>query len=167
LPQLFPVLVLAALALMLWQSLAWTAAARTVPLAVGSVTLVFGAISLVYAVCGRAAPIDGASRKLHMDLASDTGHLAPATLVTRAAVFFGWLAAFMASMSVIGVIPTIPLFVVGFMRLENREPWRIVLPQAIGLTAFVWFVFDYLLNLAWPETWLGTAWPLFKAVPSL
>jgi len=36
-----------------------------------------------------------------------------------------------APMAVIGLIPTAPIFVIAYMRLENREPWSLVLPQAI------------------------------------
>jgi hypothetical protein len=83
-------------------------------------------------------------------------------------VFFGWLAAFMASMACIGLIPTVPIFVIGYMRLEGREPWRLVLPQAIGLAAFIYVVFDQLLAIPWPQTLLGLAVPALKAfVPSV
>jgi hypothetical protein len=70
-------------------------------------------------------------------------------------------------MALIGLIPTVPLFVVAYMRLENREPWKLVLPQAVALTAFVYLVFDYRLALPWPETALGTWFPQFKAIPSV
>ena len=89
-------------------------------------------------------------------------------ILVRAGVFFGWLLAFMASMAVIGIIPTVPLFVVLYMRLEGPESWKIVIPQAIGLTIFIWFLFDQLLTIPWPPTFLGTAAPWLKDfVPSL
>ena len=73
----------------------------------------------------------------------------------------------MASMAVIGLIPTVLVFVVTYMRLENREPWKLVLPQAGVLVAFFYLVFDQLLNMAWPETLLGTWFPVLKSIPSL
>ena len=106
-------------------------------------------------------------QKIHMDLESDTAHLSPAVVLQRAALFFGWLVAFMASMATIGLIPTVPLFVIAFMRLEAREPWRLVIPQAIGLTIFIYIVFDYFLTIPWPPTLLGGWIPALKFIPSV
>jgi hypothetical protein len=109
----------------------------------------------------------GVAAKIHMDLASDTGHIPTRTVVLRAGVFFGWFLAFMGSMAVIGLIPTVPVFVVAYMRLENREPWKLVLAQAVGLTLFIYIVFHRLLTVPWPETLLGTWFPALKFIPSL
>ena len=67
-----------------------------------------------------------------MDLTSDTGHLPLRTIVERAARFFGYLLAFMAVMAVIGLIPTVAIFVVVFMRLEGPERWPLVLAYSGG-----------------------------------
>jgi hypothetical protein len=56
---------------------------------------------------------------------------------------------------VIGLLATVPLFVVAYMRLENREPWLLVLAQAGGFTLFIYVLFDRLLNVPWPESLLG------------
>ena len=39
-------------------------------------------------------------------------------------------------MATIGLIPTVPLFVIAFMRLEAREPWYLVLPYAVVMCLF-------------------------------
>jgi hypothetical protein len=71
-------------------------------------------------------------------------------------------------MSIIGVIPTVPLFIVAFMRVERREPWKIVIPMALIMTAFIYVLFDRLLGVVWPSTVLGGLVPLLHAtVPSL
>jgi hypothetical protein len=85
----------------------------------------------------------------------------------RAALFFGWLLAFMASMAAIGLIPTVPLFVIAYMRIEARERWRLVLPQAALLTLFIYVVFDWLLSIPWPPTLLGNLVPALKSIPSV
>jgi hypothetical protein len=59
------------------------------------------------------------------------------------------------------------VFVVAYMRLENREPWKLVLAQAVGLTLFIYIVFHRLLTVPWPETLLGTWFPALKFIPSL
>ena len=55
-----------------------------------------------------------------MDLTSDTGHLPVREIILRGALFFGYLIGFMGVMAVIGLIPTVALFVVFFMRFEAQ-----------------------------------------------
>ncbi len=175
LPQLFPLALIALLAYMLFEARQWSFAARIVPQIVGTLAIGFATLSLLNALFRRgdaaARPAAGAppeiAAKIHMDLASDTGHLPRRTVLVRAAIFFGWFLAFMGSMAVIGLIPTVPLFVIAYMRLENREPWELVLAQAAGLTLFIYVVFDRLLTVPWPETLLGTLFPALKVIPSL
>jgi hypothetical protein len=74
----------------------------------------------------------------------------------------------MISMACIGLIPTVPIFVVAYMRLEGPERWTLVWPQAVSLTLFIYIVFDQLLAIPWPQTLLGIAFPALKGlVPSV
>jgi TctA family transporter len=160
-------------ALMLVQASAWEEGARSAPMIVGSVTLAALMISLLNQIFRRSSgELDfalGQSGKpsMHMDLISDTSGLTTGTVLRRAAIFFGWLVAFMAGMAAIGLIPTSLLFIVAYMRLENREPWRLVLPQAIGVTVFVYVVFDRFLAIPWPASILGAFAPALKVIPSV
>jgi hypothetical protein len=108
-------------------------------------------------------------QKIHMDLEATTDHLDTWTILRRAAMFFGWLIAFMASMATIGLIPTVPIFVIAFMRLEEtKERWSLVIPQAILLTLFVYVLFDQLLTIPWPQTLIGGWFPALKGlIPSV
>jgi TctA family transporter len=172
--QLFPGALIALLAYMLFESREWSLAARIVPQVVGTFALGFASLSLVNAVFRREetpaapgrAPVASAPR-IYMDLVSPTGGLPRRTVILRAAIFFGWFLAFMGSMALIGLIPTVPLFVVAYMRLENREPWKLALAHAIGLTLFIYVVFHRLLTMAWPESVLGRVCPALKVIPSL
>ena len=67
-------------------------------------------------------------------------------------------------MALIGLIPTVPLFVIAFMRIEGREPWRIVLPMAAIMCTFIYFLFDQLLAIPWPPSVLGDFVPSLKGV---
>jgi hypothetical protein len=175
--QLFPAALIALLAFMLFEARDWSRAARIVPQVVGSLALAFAALSLANAAFRRSAAPGapglaeraraGVAARIHMDVASDTAHLPRRAVILRAGLFFGWFVAFMGSMAVIGLIPTVPVFVIAYMRLENREPWRLVLAHAAGLTLFIYFVFHRLLNVPWPETLLGTWFPALKFIPSL
>jgi TctA family transporter len=173
--EVFALVIIAWFAVMVYEASFWNFKARIVPTIVGTVAIGFATLSLLHnmfskpAVKGAAAQsIPGAGQSIHMDLASDTDHIEPRTVVLRAMIFFGWLIAFMASMATIGLIPTVPLFVIAFMRIEGRESWRLVLPQAIFLTLFIYVMFDQLLTIPWPPTLLGDLLPGIKgAIPSL
>ena len=173
--QILYALLIILVGLMLWQASGWNSSARIVPSILGTACLLCLIASAANAVFRRPLPLPDlqqlaqsqVAQKIHMDLASSTGDLPPRLVMRRGAIFFAWLAGFMASMALIGLIPTVLVFVVAYMRLENREPWKLVLPQAVVLVAFFYLVFDQLLNMAWPETLLGTWFPVLKAIPSL
>jgi Tripartite tricarboxylate transporter TctA family len=107
-------------------------------------------------------------QKIHMDLTSETAHLPTELILKRAARFFGYLVVFMGVMSVIGLIPTICAFVVFFMRYENRERWPLIITYALVLVLSVTFVFEHVMHVPWPPTYLGAWFPWLKAhVPSI
>ena len=163
---------------MVWEASHWNFSAKIVPLIVGGLALTFCVVSLlnemfrdpqhVIDISIAAAAEEGIEKKIHMDVDSGTSEMDQKVVVQRSAIFFGWLLAFMASMWLIGLIPTVPIFVVALMRLEGNEPWKLVIPQAVGLTIFIYIVFDQLLTIPWPPTLIGTLFPALKAlIPSM
>jgi len=109
-----------------------------------------------------------ASSKIHMDVASKTEHLPADIILLRGAMFFGWLVAFLCSMAVIGLLPTVPIFVVAYMRLEGPEKWRHAFIMAAVMTILIYVVFDQLLSIPWPPTLLGQWMPWLKQyVPTI
>jgi TctA family transporter len=185
LSNLFYLGLLGLMGYMLFQASRWNFDAKIVPMIVGSAGVVFGAVSLANQIFRRPVATQSLAdaamstaetnetkaivEKIHMDLESDTAHVPPKTIALRSLQFFGWLVGFMASMATIGLIPTAPIFVVAFMRLEARESWKIVIPYALSVTVFVYVVFDKLLSIPWPQTLVGTTFPAIKAlgIPSL
>jgi TctA family transporter len=174
--DLFYLVVIGIIGYMTMEAATWDFRSRIVPVSVGSLGLFFAIVSLVGMIFLRPLvatlaaggdPATNEQQTIHMDIASDTEHLGTRTILTRAGIFFGWLFGFLASMALIGFIPTVGLFVVGFMRVENREPWKLVLPQAIVLMLFVYFVFDQTLGVPWPPTLLGALFPGLASLPSV
>jgi len=176
-PDLFTLFLIVLMGVMMIEASTWNFGAKVVPLTVGTLALGFATISLLNQVFRKPATAEQASlsaetrakvgERIHMDLASDMDDVPTRVILQRGAIFFGWLLAFMASMAVIGLIPTVPLFVIVFMRLENSEPWKLVLPQAVGLTLFIYILFDQLLTIPWPQTLLGYLVPALKLIPSV
>jgi TctA family transporter len=195
--QLFTIFVITVLGAACFMALSWDFSAKIVPLVIGIVALIAAGLSLFNDMCrkpetgmeslidqtiheverqigasgsggtagGEAAAVD---QKIHMDLTSETGHLPLNVIVTRAARFFGYLIVFMGIMAVIGLIPTIGLFVVFFMRYENSERWPLIITYATVLVIAVTFVFEHIMHIPWPPTFLGQWFPELKAfIPSL
>jgi TctA family transporter len=175
LDSLFPAALLCLFVAMLAQSFAWSFAARIIPTIVGSGAILFCALSLLNNIFGlhqnEAGALAGANgrgqQKIHMDVASKTAHLPGRIILERGFLFFGWMAGFMAVMAVIGLIPTVPIFIVSYMRAEGREPWKVAIAMAAAVTLLIYVVFDQLLAIPWPPTLAGTYFPGLKFVPSL
>ena len=177
LSQLFTMFMIALIAAAVLMSLQWDFSAKIVPLVVGTVGLTAAGLSLFNEMCRKpaAAMTEGLAEhaqhevqeKIHMDLTSDTGHLPVREIIVRAIWFFGYLIGFMAVMAVIGLIPTVGVFVVFFMRYEARERWSLVIPYAVVLVFFIWFAFDYFMAVPWPPTLIGEWFPALKAIPSV
>jgi TctA family transporter len=176
LSDLFHLFMIGVIGWMLIEASSWPWKAKIVPLVVGAIAVCCAALGFLVQVfrprerAGAATAGDAKAevgQTIHMDLDSDTAHIMMSVVLRRAAIFFGWLIAFMIAMAGIGLIPTVPIFVTAYMRLENREPWHLVLPQAIGLTLFIYIVFDQLLAVPWPSTLLGTIMPALKVIPSV
>jgi TctA family transporter len=175
--QLFTMFTIALIGAAVVMALPWDFSAKVVPLVVGTVALIAAGLSLFNEMCRKpaAAAAEGLAEhaqhevqeKIHMDLTSDTGHLPVREIIVRAAWFFGYLIGFMAVMAVIGLIPTVGVFVVFFMRYEARERWSLVIPYAAVLVIFIWFAFDYFMAVPWPSTFIGQWFPLLKAIPSV
>jgi hypothetical protein len=173
--QLFPAFLLCLFGVMLYMSLDWPFEAKIIPTIVGVGALSFGGLSLFNDVFGRhyhvAAMGEKAaaavSTKIHMDVDSKTRHLPGPTILLRGCLFFGWMVALLCSMAVIGLIPSVPLFVIAYMRLEGREKWHHAILMAAVMTTLIYVVFDQLLTIPWPPTYLGAWFPAAKIIPSV
>ena len=155
----------------------WEPLSTIAPLIVAYTALVMAAVSFFnhtfrnenhagLSMPGMSPPGPGSG--MHFDTAADDGDLPRATMLRRAAAFFGWLLGFIGSMALIGVIPTVFVFVVLYMRIEAQEPWRLVAALSVGMTAFCYFLFEKLLLLPWPATVVGDLIPILRdLVPSM
>lgn len=140
----------------------WLFMARIGPTVVASILVTAGTISLAYKIFvipAQSGPAY-AGGGVHMDVAGDHDQKLPDRVVlARAARFFGWFLAFLVCMGVIGMIPTVPLMIVAFMRVEGREPWRLSLILAACVTVLLYVIFDRIIHIPWPECLLGQWFP--------
>jgi hypothetical protein len=168
----------------LFHARSWNIEAKIIPMIVGAGALLFGSVSLLNEIFARPAQSvvgtgvgeetkamaqkqAGKHEKIHMDIASTISHLPTSTKLIRGGVFFGWLVGFLCSMALIGLIPTVPLFVAGYMRFEGRERWGLVVPYMLFITIFIYFLFDQLLAIPWPPTVISDFFPALHMIPSV
>jgi hypothetical protein len=156
----------------------WNFDARIVPLIVGGIGVMVVSISLFNEIfrSDRAIKVEGigeaaekeVEQKIHMDLDSGTSHLSTSEVVSRAALFFGYLIGFMAVMYAIGLIPTAGLFIVVFMRAEGKERWTLTLTYAAATVGLIYVMFDQVMAVPWPQTLVGQWFPVLKSIiPSM
>ncbi len=175
--QIFPAFMICLVSVMLYQAVHWNFDAKIIPMIVGTGALFFCSMSLLNDLFKsqyvKVSNLEDKAKaeivqKIHMDIASNITHLGPRHIMIRGAIFFSWMLFFLASMATIGLIPTVPIFVISFMRIEAREPWKIVLCYAIFMTFFIYAVFDQLLSIPWPQTVVGNLLPALKNyIPSM
>ena len=153
---------------MYWEATIWENwEARIVPSIVVLFAIGVTLVSLIYHVSGSQGG-DQTQATPHMDIKSDFEGIATGVIARRAGVFLAWLVGFLFSVSLIGVLPTVLVFVVLYMRLEGRERWTLVLPTASTITILAYILFDRMLTMVWPQTLVGGWLPGLKAViPSL
>jgi len=175
--NLFPAALLCLFLVMMWMSLPWSFEAKIVPTIVGIGAVAACSVSLLNDIFSKEHGEEAigladkaravVTQKIHMDIASKTAHLPASVILARGLLFFGWMVAFLCSMAVIGLIPTVPLFIIAYMRLEGPEPWRHVVPMAAMMVTLIYVVFDQILSVPWPPTLLGTWIPALKIIPSV
>jgi TctA family transporter len=179
--QLFTIFAICVILFALWAATGWGFKAWIVPFIVGCAGLLAASLSLFNDMCRRPddAQVESIAeheqkdveQKIHMDMTSDTAHLDVRAIAWRAAIFFGYLAGFMASMATIGLIPTAFFFVILFMRREGPEPWPLVMTYACSLVVFIYIAFDKFMAVPWPQTlagiYLAPYFPILKSIPSL
>ena len=112
---------------------------RFLPLVIGIPGIVLTLTQLLFDLFGSDQPRKSKSRDR-----SDQG----ASQLQRELVLFGYLIGLVAGVILFGFWLTIPVFLVTFLRLHERDNWMLI----ISLTAGAWFVlyliFDRLLEIA-------------------
>jgi len=152
----------------------WPHDAKLVPLTACGMALVAAILNLINELFGREqtaiAHVDsgmqiqavddpGAKVSAHV---SDLG-VTDDVVRRRAAIFFVWMAAFIALVWLIGFIPAIAVFVFAYMRFGFGEPWLSSLGYAAATTLVCIVVFHWALQVAWPPSLLGDLFPALRA----
>ena len=174
----FGVLVLAFFATCLAVSSQWEFGAKLVPQAVGWAGLLFTVWLILAAMFVRPVRVEstglmaGAPQgeeggpvadDVHFDIQADYGDMPPRTIYRRAAVYFGWLLFFFGAAALVGILPAMFLFLVGYMRYEGKESWTTTLAVAVPMGIFSYWLFHKILLVPWPQTVFGDLFPALRS----
>ena len=176
----FSALVLAMFATCLWISSGWEFGAKLVPQVVGWTGVFFLTWHMLSALFVAPAPKlaaesgrpggggEGQSTAgqadVHFDIQADYGDLDKATILRRAAVYFSWCLFFFGAAAVIGLIPALLVFLIGYIRFEGKESWLNTLLISIPTWLLAYFLFHHILIVPWPQTVVGDIFPELRSI---
>lgn len=179
----FAALLLAAFAAAFGISAGWEFGARLVPHVVSIAAMLFLVwliLSALFVAPGepRAVDTEGMPGRgeggtapvqsdVHFDISADYGDLAPSEVTRRVVRYFAWLLLFFGAAAVVGLLPAVMLFLVGYMRFEGRESWTTTLAVAVPVWLVGYLLFHKLLIIPWPQTVVGDLWPVLRTIPSV
>lgn len=113
---------------------------------------------------GGTAPVQS---DVHFDISADYGDLPGSEVTKRVLNYFGWLFGFFAVAAIVGLLPAMFLFMVGYIRFEGKESWRLTLVVSGGIWFVSYMLFHKLLVIPWPQTLLGDWIPVVRTIPWL
>jgi TctA family transporter len=159
LQTIFYIFFIALFGYMMWEASGWNHDARIVPNIVGYFALGILAISIFTHTFRTKAPTaaDGSEgevrRTLHLDLAVRGADMPRKVIASRAIQYMAWLLTYVALAALIGMIFSLLIFIILYMKIEGKEPWKITLICAFSMFTFSAILFDELLALPWPQAY--------------
>ena len=104
---------------------------------------------------------------VHFDISADYGDLPGAEIRRRVINYFLWLLFFFGAAAIVGLLPAMFLFMVGYMRFEGKESWKVTLLVGIPVWLVSYMLFHKLLIIPWPQTLVGDWFPVLRTIPEL
>jgi len=156
----------------------WEFGARLIPHVVGYLGILFCAFFLFAKLFYHKGPktmtvADGSGKEVkqqlgetdvHFDIVVDFGDLPQETIVRRSLAYFGWCGFFFILASIIGLLPAMFFFLVGYMRLWGKSSWKVTLGVALPLWIFCYELFHNILIIPWPQTVVGDWFPILRTI---
>lgn len=156
----------------------WDFGAKLVPQVVGWLGLSLAGWQLAWTVfvnrqaasdgepaagAGVGAAAGGGAGAATFDTRSDLSGLDPQETRRRALRYFTWCLFILVAAVIIGLLPAMLVFLIGYLRLEGREGWVPTLSVALGTWAAAYGLFHLLLRVPWPAAWLGDLLPVLRS----
>ena len=132
----------------------WDFDARLIPHVVSIAAMIFiGWLILSALFVAPGEKVETAD--VHFDISADYGDLSSGEVFKRAVRYFVWLLFFLAAASVVGLLPSMFLFMTGYMIFEGKESIKVTLIVASSIWVVLYLLFHKLLVIPWPQSVLG------------
>jgi putative tricarboxylic transport membrane protein len=150
-----------------WQ---WDFGARLVPQVVGWLGLFLASwqlaatlfISRESATLAKVSDSSGSSAH-NSGASSGLDHLSSNEVRQRAVRYFAWCFFTLGAALLIGLLPAILIFLIGYLRIEAKEGWETTLAVSLGVWSISYLLFHQLLRVPWPASYLGEFLPALRA----
>jgi len=120
----------------------WNSATALFPHVVGYPALILAIIILVLDY--RATRRQDKTRK-------DAENAEFAAVNIRLMRYIGWLIGLVIFAWAIGIVPTVAIYIFGYMKIEGKYSWLASTCYAVAMAAFIFILFEKVLGVAWPE----------------
>ncbi len=162
----FDIVVALIFAYALWISAEWELGARLMPRTIAWAGLGFiaGRVALELWAGGGAPE---AAAGAHFDNVTDFGELSQRTIAHRALRYLAWCLFLLGAAWIIGLLPALAFFLIGYMRFEGGERWSRALAISLALWVFCYVLFHTLLRVPWPPSVIGDLFPALRSVASI
>lgn len=141
----FTSFIVVVLALALWQSKDFGIRAGLFPWSIGIPVLTLAIVQLILELAGKTTRTVGFA---------DDADVPKAVVYSRTTSVIGWMFGFLIAIWLLGFLYAVPITTLLYLKTAGREKW----PITILLTLLCWGVFyglfDYSLNIPFPEGWL-------------
>ncbi len=150
----FTLIMLSIFATMIGIALGYPPPARFLPLVIGIPGIVLTVSQLVVDLreLRQPPPVRDASEERDAHQSSRTG-----SVLKREIVLFAYFFALVAGVILFGFWLTIPVFIIVFLGLHERESWRFAMSLTIAGTAALYLVFDRMLSIILHEGFITAA----------
>jgi len=156
----------------LFGSRSWELGASLVPQVVGWAGIIFSGWHLLWTLffsAGQPTPAPDSTSEASttsasgFDLSDEFAHLSRREIGMRAARYFGWCAGLLGMALLIGLLPAMLIFLIGYMRVEGRERWLLASSVAVVTWAAWYVLFHQVLRVPWPTALLGDLIPALRS----
>ena len=148
----------------------WAFEARLVPQTISWIGVISTTILLAGQVFIRIEAIDPAApgaASVHLDISEDFKGMKRTVMVRRAVEYFAWCLFFLGASAVIGMLPAMFVFMLGYMWLGAKEKIATSLLIAGVITIISYALFHWLLVVPWPDALLGNMFPELRTIRAL
>lgn len=158
----------------IYSSWEWELSARIVPQFCGWMGLIFSTLQLsknILIIPLKTLDADGQAVSQEpskiMDIKTSFGDLTSREIVLRSAGYFGWLLFFLGIARTIGLLPSVFVFLVCFMRIHGQETWKMTLLISSLMWGFAFVLFHHILSVPWPAALIGDLFPELRSFIAL